>query len=166
MINLYDNFLSKEDFSYVKENILDNRYFPWYHNDYKVTPEDNIVQFTHMFYEKHNKNSDHYKFLEPILNIINPSAIRRIKANITYREKDFKKFELHTDFNGNFENQKTGIFFRLPTEAEWTLACQGQKEEVDSNAWHYENSNEKYHKAFRTMFDLFCYIIIYFFISE
>ena len=75
MINLYDNFLSKEDFSYIKENILDNRYFPWYHNDYKVTPEDNIVQFTHMFYEKHNKNSDHYKFLEPILNIINPSAI-------------------------------------------------------------------------------------------
>ena len=46
MINLYDNFLSKEDFSYIKENILDNRYFPWYHNDYKVTPEDNIVQFT------------------------------------------------------------------------------------------------------------------------
>ena len=38
MINLYDNFLSKEDFSYIKENILDNRYFPWYHNDYKVTP--------------------------------------------------------------------------------------------------------------------------------
>ena len=111
MINLYDNFLSKEDFSYIKENILDNRYFPWYHNDYKVTPEDNIVQFTHMFYEKHNKNSDHYKFLEPILNIINPSAIRRIKANITYREKDFKKFELHTDFNDNFENQKTGIFY-------------------------------------------------------
>ena len=64
MINLYDNFLSKEDFSYIKENILDNRYFPWYHNDYKVTPEDNIVQFTHMFYEKHNKNSEHYKFLE------------------------------------------------------------------------------------------------------
>ena len=111
MINLYDNFLSKEHFSYIKENIIDNRYFPWYHNDYKVTPEDNIVQFTHMFYEKHNKNSEHYKFLEPILNIINPSAIRRIKANITYREKDFKKFELHTDFNDNFENQKTGIFY-------------------------------------------------------
>ena len=43
--------------------------------------------------------------------------------------------------------QKTGIFFRLPTEAEWTLACQGQKEDLDSNAWHYENSNEKYHKV-------------------
>ena len=43
--------------------------------------------------------------------------------------------------------QKTGIFFRLPTEAEWTLACQGQKEEVDHHAWHYENSDEKYHKV-------------------
>jgi formylglycine-generating enzyme required for sulfatase activity len=43
--------------------------------------------------------------------------------------------------------QKTGIFFRLPTEAEWTLACQGQKEDLDNNAWHYKNSDEKYHKV-------------------
>ena len=126
---VHEDFLDKKDFEYVKKNIIDNMFFPWYYQQHKVTVGDNKVQFTHVFYEKHSKNSDHYKFLEPILNKLNPSAIRRIKANMTHRSNDIKTFDFHTDFQGNFENQKTGIFY-MNTNNGKTVFETG--EEVDS----------------------------------
>ncbi len=81
-----DNFLNQEDFKKLQEIMLGPN-FGWYLNDYILhknlkTNDLTDYQLTHHFYDKSKVNSDFFQFLEPVLDIIKPTALIRIKANL------------------------------------------------------------------------------------
>ena len=113
-IQIIDNCLSQSDHVKLKETLLGEE-FPWYYIPYKVGEEGASVntltdyQFIHGFYKEMSPRSSYIEILNPILSVLNPAAILRIKANLTPRSENIVNYEMHIDAE-NFRG-KTAIYY-------------------------------------------------------
>lgn len=128
MFEIFDNCLDQQDF-FTLQNSLLGADFPWYLNGSKVfknsvVPEKNNYQFTHTFYHNYTGSSDWLKVIAPLITLINPAAIVRIKANLTAATSSIITYDLHID-EPSFVG-KTAIYY-VNTNNGYTQLLDGQQ---------------------------------------
>jgi len=95
-IHIIKNLLKKKDFKHL-ENILHRENFPWYLNTV-VRPKDKFYQLCHLFFIYHKVNSQFFKDLKPILDILKPRELLRIKANLLFKTPTIIEHGYHVDY--------------------------------------------------------------------
>ena len=118
---IIDNFLDQEKFDDL-QTLMHRTIFPWYYSDgidFGIQSDDGRVvypkerdrdkfMFTHTFLYKSIPCSNFYKNLIPILEIINPLSVWRIKANLLTRTPNIIENLYHHDISHyDDENGKT-----------------------------------------------------------
>ena len=147
-MKITDNFLEKSEFENINKTFhLSN--FPWYFMPFKVHEGDDNYQFYHLFLAKGKVLSEHFDILHPVLKKLGVKEIIRIKANLTLKQKEHIKSDMHVDF----KDCKTAIFY-LNTNNGYTLFDKGDKihsrenriVEFDSNLKHcaVDHTDSKY----------------------
>ena len=93
------NFLPQDVFNKIQAD-LTNSFFPWYFNN-TISHEslDDDFYFTHIFYNHRKVNSEYYENIKPILNLLKPRALMRIKANLYYRTPTLNEHPEHMDYD-------------------------------------------------------------------
>ena len=138
-MDIIDDFLEQKDFDELHVFMMSDN-FDWYYNatiDFQEDLNDaNKFQFVHMFYYAHAPHSRFIEQLDPILNILQPIAIFRIKANLLTRTPNIIENEFHID-NSDLSEEKlkhwtTSIFY-VNTNNGHTIFEDGTKVESVAN---------------------------------
>lgn len=139
-MKIINNVLQKEDFIKIKDT-LEGENFNWYFSKGVNYREDNNFQFTHVFYDLSNVRSSFYPLLLPIIKILNPIAIVRIKANLLTKKETIIEHGMHIDFN--YRDCKTAIYY-VNTNNGYTKFLNGNKIFSEENKLIIFNSLEKH----------------------
>lgn len=77
---IVDEFLSADYFKKLY-NLISGGNFPWYFSDYVAGPDDIAdFYFIHTFYDDCVANSNKFEELTPLIQMLNPKALIRIRA--------------------------------------------------------------------------------------
>jgi hypothetical protein len=144
MIKTMNNFLPPQSFLMIK-GLLDSSDFPWYFNKAVVSEKDPLdyFQFTHTFFNNGHIHSDFFRNLSFLLDVIKPSLLVRIKANLQPMTSSIIKHGMHID--EEFDNAKitTGIFY-INTNNGKTIFETGEEVKSEENKY-IEFDSKKMH---------------------
>lgn len=92
------------------KNVLTSNEFPWFIHKGIVHKEEKNYQFAHIFHHKNQINSTFFvSLINPILKILNPISIIKIKANLLPKSDKIIEHGMHIDFTN--KNSKTAIYY-------------------------------------------------------
>ena len=126
-IRTIKNFLKKKDFKQL-ENTMHGVFFPWFLNAV-VTTRPDFYQLCHIFFIDHKVNSQFFKDLKPILDILKPRELLRIKANLLFKTPKIVEHGYHVDTN---EPHHTAILY-LNSNNGYTRFKDGKKITSEKN---------------------------------
>ena len=118
--NIIDNYLSKNEFLKIKNEIVDNEYFPWYFNNCKSGKDKNKpldYQLVHGFFKDNVTNSFYFNKLDCLIKRLKIKKLIRVKANLNPISHKLIKFEKHQD---TYEKGFTSAIFYLNTNNGYT----------------------------------------------
>ena len=136
-IKIKDDFLNQEDFGNIQELMLGRVEFPWFYIDNIVFQDDvDKFQFVHVFYIHATPNSAFLGKLKSILDIINPVAVIKVKANLLTRTPNIVENAFHIDMldisKESLKQWTTSIFY-VNTNNGYTKFENGTKIESVAN---------------------------------
>ena len=114
-IKIEDNFLKQEDFNKIQEIMMSPNFY-WFFSDIIDYKEDvDKFQFCHVFFRNSVPTSNSIEIISPILKILNPMPLWRIKANLLTKTPNIVENTFHVD-NGDLKGKKlkqwtTAIFY-------------------------------------------------------
>jgi len=98
-MNIYKNFLSKQDFKKIKSFIMGN-HFPWYYSDGVIDEDDKYDQFVYTFIAQKgiiNCPQNMLDLITPLLSKIKHKKYIRVKANLLLKTPEIVEQGYHID---------------------------------------------------------------------
>lgn len=116
-IKLIDNALPPDIFHHLSQTILSPDW-PWFFQETvvensKEDPENKLSQFVYIFYRHYEWSADTKRLLLPLINILDPLALIKIKANLTVKQPTNCLSGFHSDLEylPNQPDSLTAIYY-------------------------------------------------------
>ena len=136
-MKIEDNFLDQVIFNEIQDLMLGEN-FAWYYSDtIDYIGQKDKFQFGHIFYGENVPKSSFCEKLNPILEIINPISLWRIKANLLTKTTTIIENAFHIDMPDRIPEEKlkqwTTAIFYVNTNNGYTKFEDGTKVESVAN---------------------------------
>jgi hypothetical protein len=142
-MNIYRNFLNKEDFKKIEYIIMSNS-MPWFFSDGVNKKNNKDFQFTFNFINEGsviNCSPDMINLLNPFKSKLNIKKFDKVKANLLLKDDKIKEHGMHID--NALKKGKTGIFY-LNTCNGYTKFEDGTKIKSEKNKYVEFDCNIKH----------------------
>ena len=107
---IVDNVLPKEIADNIFEVLTGEMTFPWFYMPYVVNKDTFDNQYmVHMFYDQNEVNSNFFNIIEPLVEIIKPRALWRIKANLYLATPTIIEHGFHVD--SPWSDMHTAVYY-------------------------------------------------------